>query len=531
LVFSSYFIGNPSSAFGHTLIRLNRAQIPQEGETFDLLDTGVNYAASITNTNPLYYVYGGLFGGFDGVFQSVPYYNKVREYNDFEARDLWEYDLNLSQDEVDMATAQFWELGYTRFPYWFLFKNCSYFLLAVIDAARPSQLPAFDLVKRSKFYNIPSDTLHTLYETPGLVRNLRYRPSARTLFEQRYQSLPDDEKRVFDEWLDHSKEIKPSENGNLILKGHPEAVQTRVLDVAIDYWDFEYRSELNKNPNKNNESTPYKTYRDILRDRSKLVSHPDAFKPVTPVEHDPGKSHESTRLKFSLLSEKLPEKFHDKFDQERSKGIGFGIRFALHDPLDDPRGYPEFGQIEFANFNFKLFRNKLMVDDLAIVRVTAMSPWTRYFMPISWKVRIGVTRETAPSCNGCAVGIVDGGVGLSFLLSKKLESIIGIFGIGGIEGSPRITTAYRAQSGTESGGLGPIDIFGGAQANLLIAPLRWLRVGAQLTQRYLVFAPIHSTMDMGGEIRIVPTKNFGVGVSSVTSKVSVNASLNAYYYY
>jgi len=31
----------------------------------------------------------------------MPYYLKVREYNDMENRDVWEYELNLSPEEID----------------------------------------------------------------------------------------------------------------------------------------------------------------------------------------------------------------------------------------------------------------------------------------------------------------------------------------------------------------------------------------------------------------------------------------------
>lgn len=88
LIFSSYYLGNPSSTFGHTLLRLNQDENPTQK---DLLDNGINFGANATTDNPLFYAIGGMFGAFPSSFISLPYYYKVREYNDYEARDLWEY--------------------------------------------------------------------------------------------------------------------------------------------------------------------------------------------------------------------------------------------------------------------------------------------------------------------------------------------------------------------------------------------------------------------------------------------------------
>ena len=95
LVFSSYYLNNPSSSFGHTLLRLDKADGALEGKHFELLDYGVDYAATVDTSNAILYAVKGLFGLFKGEFKHYAYYYKVRQYGDFESRDLWEYDLAL----------------------------------------------------------------------------------------------------------------------------------------------------------------------------------------------------------------------------------------------------------------------------------------------------------------------------------------------------------------------------------------------------------------------------------------------------
>ena len=55
-----------------------------------------------------------------------------------ENRDIWEYNLNLTPEELDMFVAHLWEVGQTQTRYYFFTENCSYMLMEVLDAVRPS---------------------------------------------------------------------------------------------------------------------------------------------------------------------------------------------------------------------------------------------------------------------------------------------------------------------------------------------------------------------------------------------------------
>ena len=67
-----------------------------------LLAYSVNFAANADpEDNELVFSYKGLTGGYPGVVSVLPYFAKTNEYSHMEARDIWEYRLNLSQEEVD----------------------------------------------------------------------------------------------------------------------------------------------------------------------------------------------------------------------------------------------------------------------------------------------------------------------------------------------------------------------------------------------------------------------------------------------
>ena len=194
LVFSSYYLNNPSSAFGHTFLRINKAPAAN-GRRYELLDYGVNYAANVDTNNVLIYGVKGMFGMFPGTFTNVPYYYKVREYNNAESRDLWEYELDITPEEVDMLIAHLWELGPTYIEYWYLTENCSYHMFTILEAAAPR----LDLTSKLKKWVIPSDTVRVIWNEPGVVKSVFYRPSIRAEFFERVQGLSENEVRLLKE--------------------------------------------------------------------------------------------------------------------------------------------------------------------------------------------------------------------------------------------------------------------------------------------------------------------------------------------
>lgn len=133
LIFTSAYMGNPASFFGHTLLRLDG-----KGET-PLLSHALNYGAITGSDGGLSFMFKGVFGGYNGIFSVYPYYDTVNLYNNMENRDIWEYRLNLTPEQIDRLVAHIWELGHNSANYYFFSENCSYMLLETLNAALPDQ--------------------------------------------------------------------------------------------------------------------------------------------------------------------------------------------------------------------------------------------------------------------------------------------------------------------------------------------------------------------------------------------------------
>lgn len=177
VVYSSPYLGNAVSAFGHTFLRIRKRRPAGAAESSVRLDHGVDFIGVPDTKNPLLYVYGGLAGTFPGIVRFHSYEYKTREYGAYEGRDLWEYDLALTHEEVTLLTLHLFELSATHMKFSYLRNNCSYGILSIVEAGAPR----VDLISRLDAVVVPKDTIRALVSVPGLVRAIGYRPSVQTL--------------------------------------------------------------------------------------------------------------------------------------------------------------------------------------------------------------------------------------------------------------------------------------------------------------------------------------------------------------
>ena len=399
-VFSSYYLNNPASGFGHSFLRINRGDQSRSDKRYELIDFGVGFAAVPTTSNPVFYSLMGVMGLFYGRFDVNPYYYKVREYNNFESRDLWEYDLNLSQESIDILVAHIFELGSADFPYYYFTQNCSYRILAVLDAADPS----LHLVDRTKLAVMPGDTVQIIAQTPNLVKSRKYRASGRALFETRYNDLNENEKQKI-------KDFSKNQNLDKLLKDQNEKEKRDLLDTSIDYVDFRYADDILKNKGKDS------LKKEILIKRSEISLSSEELVVPTPVLEAPDEAHGSARWTFGYKS----------FAGIAAEKLGY--RFALHDLLDPLEGYPATTQLEMMGFEGS-YRNDsrgFSFDSFKFLEIISMSPWTFYNKALSWQLRVGLFKDYQNNCNDCLPAVISGGVGITqkvldqFLISELVK--------------------------------------------------------------------------------------------------------------
>lgn len=367
LIFPVAYGNGPASMFGHTLIRIDSTY---ESE---LLSYAINYAAHAENVNGFVYVFNGLFGFFKGYYSVLPYYEKVKEYNYLEHRDIWEYYLNLSEVEIRRMVLHIWELRDIYSDYYFFDENCSYNLLFLLEAARPSAELTDYFLDRMRFWVIPSDTVRVVIDG-GFVRDVKYRPSLATriqFFASR--SSMEDQKvtlRVTNRELD-ARQIADMDLTN--------DAKINILDAAAELVQYRYsRREMSKEEYQ-------KQFLAVLNTRSTL-GKPDAdisilLSPPMPPEkgHLPGK--------FAIIGGWRSLGAREWFTE-------LEWRPAYHDLMDPDEGYVEGAQINFFDVRGRYYPDdgSLKLQSLRLLDILSLAPRDLFFKPVSWKVTTGFDR-------------------------------------------------------------------------------------------------------------------------------------------
>ncbi|HEV8620931.1 MAG TPA: DUF4105 domain-containing protein [Nitrospiraceae bacterium] len=382
LIFPSAFLNNPASMFGHTLLRVD-----QKGQTEQtrILAYTINYAADVPPDAGMAYPIRGIFGGYRGYFSTIPYYLKVQEYRDIENRDIWEYRLNFSEDQVRRFLMHAWELGNASFDYFFFKENCSYHLLALLDYADPT----LHLTDEFLFWTVPADTVRLIASKPGLVSSIAYRPSRSNVIRRKRESLPSEEGEIAHRLTEDVGELKSSALSRL-----EPMRQIFVLDLASDY--LRYRIDTTDEP------PPELKERNlaILAARSEIRLPSEEFL-VEPFAKQPELGHNTSRVSVGA-----GWRNNSAFEEQT-------IRAGYHDLLDPEIGYTPNAQIEIASVTMRTYNrdNQTRLERATLANVVSLSPIDSVFHAPSWKINAGMNTIRFGSCKHCSNGVLNGGIG------------------------------------------------------------------------------------------------------------------------
>lgn len=381
LIFPGNHNNSPASMFGHTLIGIEG---PYQSR---LLAYAANYAARTDDSNSVLFAIKGMFGLYPGFYSLLPYYVKVREYNDLERRDVWEYRLNLTRDETLRMTRHLWELRDIASDYYFFDENCSYNLLFLLEAARPR----LNLTDPCRPWVIPIDTVRVV-SAAGLVEEVVYRPSKTTRIQHLARQMTADEEAVALELLAEQRSAESVRQSELPLEA-----RMRILDVASEMLEFRYyRQEFDQ-------ATYRRKSLGLLRVRSQLGRADDDYLAIA----DPGRpdhGHGSNRLALGFGL------WDDDWYQE------LRLRPAYHNLLDADPGYLPGSQIDFTNLVLRVFpeRHQLQLQALDLINIVSLSPRNAFDRPISWKVATGFTQHLFDDADDHLVYQLNPGGGLTW---------------------------------------------------------------------------------------------------------------------
>ncbi|PWB35426.1 hypothetical protein DCO48_03130 [Pseudomonas sp. SDI] len=387
MIFPAAYLNSPSSMFGHTLLRIDQADVQSDNTA--LLSYAVNFGAYIEgNDNSILYAWKGLMGGYPGLFALVPYQEKLAEYRSLENRDLWEYRLNLTPAETGRMVEHIWELKQIRFDYFFFDENCSYRLLELLQVARPS----LDLTSQFPLTAIPTDTVKAVKQA-GLVERTDYRPSRERELLARAEPLDDAEQQQV---LALSADTAHLQSNDFTAL--PRERQALVQDAA--YRLERYRAN-------GQERDPARTQRSFELLRAINRNPPPALQIEQPGLPEEG--HQSRTWQLGVGT------------REDRAFAEYGLRMAYHDLNDNAYGFPLGAQIEILQLKLRQYEgNDWQLQRLDLATIRSLTPRNDLLQPWSWQVTGGLERVLGKHDDEVLVSHVNGGAGGTWQLADEL---------------------------------------------------------------------------------------------------------------
>ena len=394
LVFASAYLNSPSSMFGHTFLRIDPPDVEQGSKW---LSHAINFGAEFTGgDNSIAYAYKGLLGGYPGFFSVIPYFEKVKEYNEIENRDIWEYELNLSAEETRRLVVHLWELKDVNFDYYFFDENCSYRLLELLEVARSglSLREGFDVKA------IPIDTVRSVIDA-DLVSKDVYRASAATKIDAlRHELNPEEQKLA---WRIAHRETD-LQDPSLINLNHQK--RSDVLRFAYRHLRFVQRK--------------------TVREKS-VAQH--SLNILKELKKNPAPEHD---IKRPLLR---PDEGHDSMlagvkvgheDSDNNNYLELRLRASYHDLLDPVKGYLQGAAINIGEVVLKKPESgSVQLELLNLIDISSHSPQSLFAKPITWRIKAGFERLNNENDSYLTTRI-EGGAGITLPISEN-HSAYGLF--------------------------------------------------------------------------------------------------------
>jgi Domain of unknown function (DUF4105) len=405
LIFANGYFSNPASFFGHVLLKINRSEDDETG----LLDTTFNYGAIVEGlSDPASYVIKGVTGGYDGGFSQIEHHFHDRTYSEIEQRDLWEYRLTLTQDEVDLVLLHAREIIGKRYTYWFFKKNCAYRLGELVEI-----IPGVRVIPKSRPWLIPQDLIREaaaqLRRGSPLVAEVRYHPSRKSRFYERFHSLNERQKSVF-------SRIVSEDSGESSLVAIDELEipkQVAVLDAILD---FERMNSSSEDTAAGRVSNRYAAAF-ARRIESPIMMADQKNAPVRP--ESPDIERPSAWTQIGWYGGGSPDSYFLR------------VRPAYFDELDSGRSHPQNSALIMGDTTIRMSQGETFLESFTLFGVHSVTteatglPGDERTL---WRVQAGyIPRHT--SCSGCSRASVQAAIGTGSALGAS--DFVGVFlGVG-----------------------------------------------------------------------------------------------------
>jgi hypothetical protein len=167
VVYASENLSSASSMMGHVLIKLSGLNAQQQP-----IEHAVSFFTEVKGLNLPKIMYDSIIAGKAGYFSLSPFREKLDYYAKKEQRNIWTYQIKLTDEQRLLIQLHLWELKQIPLQYFFHTYNCATFTNFILSVTGNATL------YQAYGWKTPLDTIK-LINAAGLVESTTFYPSSR----------------------------------------------------------------------------------------------------------------------------------------------------------------------------------------------------------------------------------------------------------------------------------------------------------------------------------------------------------------
>ncbi len=298
-----------------------------------------------------------LITGMQGLFSLAPYQELKNHYLENEGRNIWEYELNISDADKALIHGHIWELKEVKSDYYFHWYNCATLTNFVLAIAEPR------MFMHSRLWISPSDVVKDATEF-GLIQKSEMTPSDRWKIKMFIDQMN----------AEHVSNVYSAvQNATPISDFNLLETKDRFLSLELD-----------------------KSYVSYLAQRHKITAE-KLIKLKNHISKMEESSFEDYRLDLSAY--KNPVKTPDDTQASISYGQVEGRKFfqfsflpIAHRLQDDNRQYFTENELRLGDIKVRFLPDNQSVNlhEFTLYSVKTITPWDRFTRGLSAQWKIGI---------------------------------------------------------------------------------------------------------------------------------------------
>ncbi|MEA2017419.1 MAG: DUF4105 domain-containing protein [Campylobacterota bacterium] len=374
LIYASENVTNPSSMMGHTFLKYS-------GKNYE--DREVKHAVTfytiLDSINLFTLAYQNIFSGMKGLFALQPYKKIVAQYTNKENRNVWSYQLKLSEYRRNLIYYHIWELKGLDMKYFFTSYNCSTVIYYALSLANPK------IYDDNKLWITPLDTVKFLYKYE-LIEKSELFPSDEWLVKMTAENLDSIKINNIKDIVKNKKykKITTLDFNSLKLLEAYSSVKYKNNDMSIDEFKIFKKSISSSSENNGNtfDISNYKSPNKIPNERQIGIGYKNI--------------NEGKFLKLSFLP-------------------------ASHLLNDNNQEYFGESELKIAYLSILANNDEIELEEFTLYGMKSYIPYDTLTHDLSYQFELAVKKEYSQAIDYVDTVKIDGGVGMDFLLLRDIN--------------------------------------------------------------------------------------------------------------